>query len=580
MENTFITTNKKNRIWFIVLSIGVLFSFVLSLNFFNPFFIKLMEKGIGRSLRDYHKWSRIIKNLLHIPFLFFACILFLNFFNIGKSILSEIKIQFSNFFNSIKSKKILFIFTIFFLFISYYQIIHSNFYYQDDLFRNYDGDRGWISFGRFISEFLSPFIHTTINLTDIAPLTQFISIFIMAITLYLLCYILTSDKVTFSGIILLSFIFISPFYVQCFCYRFDNPYMTLAVLFSILPFLFIKNSKSFIFMSIICLILTCMSYQSATSIYIMIVIFYSLYKLLKYNDYKSCIKFILQSIISFVGGLLIYKILFMSKPNPIYGVQDYEYYFDTAISLKSIIPNFLHYSKIIMSSFGLWEKLLIIITLLIFSIISFIKSNLNKVLSVFLIISFICLGYFLSLGTYIAFSKTLFAPRVYMGFNAFISLILFYSYLILKESFSSKKSKLLFIPLFCLIYGSVTFLFSFGNCLIQQNEYANFRTKLMINDINELTTVTKPKIELRGNVGYCKTIDLARKKFPVINQLLPSMPGNNGFWDQDIFYFYNFVFDKTTISDDLPLLKTTYYHDIYGKDNCFIIVLKDNNECL
>lgn len=582
MKTQIISLSKKNLFPFIIITLGILLPFIFSLNQFNFIFISLMEKGIGRSLRDYVKWSRIIKNVLHIPMLFFIFAFFVNYVNIGKTIFSDFKSTLKELFSTLKNKKniLILIITFLFLFFAYFNIVNSNFYYQDDLFRNYSGDRGWISFGRFISEFLSPFIHTTINLTDIAPLTQIISLLLMSLTLYILVYSISNKNISSAGIILFSFIFISPFYVQCFCYRFDNPYMTLAVLFSVLPFLFKDNTKTFVFSSILFLILTCMSYQSATSIYIMIVIFISLNKFLTNENKKDVFKFILISIISFILGLLIYNLLFMSKPNPAYGTPDYDYYFNTTISLKAIIPNLIAYNKIITSSFGLWEKGFILISVVLFIITSIVKSSINKILSAGLAVVFLFLAYFLTLGPYIAFTQTLLQPRVYMGFSSLIALILYFSYVNIKSLSSVKRIKLLYIPLFCVIYGSITFLYTFGNCLKQQNEYQNFRIKNMISDLNELTTTSKPTIELKGNVGYCKTIDLAVEKYPVIRQLLVPMPGNNGFWDEDMFYFYNFVFEKSEIESELQLLKSTYYHDIYGDGNNFIIELKDINECL
>jgi len=55
-------------------------------------------------------------------------------------------------------------------------IIRANIYYIDDAQRAAEGVAGWINFSRYVTEFLSTFIHCDTYLTDISPLPQLLAI--------------------------------------------------------------------------------------------------------------------------------------------------------------------------------------------------------------------------------------------------------------------------------------------------------------------------------------------------------------------------------------------------------------------
>lgn len=576
MKKNNFTTSNINLKKIILFSVFALICFILSLNYFNQLELSFVEKFLHRELRDPSKWSRILKDIIHIPLLFSLLYLFLITNNYGLKIKDNLKNNFNVFFQYLKENKILFFELSFFFFIVYFRIITSDFYYMDDISRNHDGDRAWISFGRFISEFLSPVIHTTINLTDIAPLTQFISILFMAFSLLILSHILIKSKPSFIKILPLSLIFISPFYTQCFSYRFDNPYMTLSILFSLIPFLFIDDLFTFSYSSVFFLILSCMCYQSSTAIYIIFTIFYVLKLIITKTDNKKIFKLIIVSIISYILGLILYNIFLMSKPNPIYPGNDSDCYFSTAISISSIIFNIKQYFTILISSFGgLWIKIFTLISIIVFIISNTIKSNINKVVSFIFTILFLALALLLSLGPYMIFEKPLLEPRVYMGFNSFIAFILFFTLNNIEFKFS-KHNLMFYVPCVGLIYGCIVFLFVLGNCYSQQKKYSDFRIELLLNDLNEFTNDKNIQVNFSGDIGYCQAFHIAQEKYPLISNLILVLPSNSNIWNYDYIYSYNYTYDEDTFTETLPLLKSTFYHDIYGANNKFLIHLKDN----
>ncbi|VEI48582.1 Uncharacterised protein [Actinobacillus equuli] len=142
----------------------------------------------------------------------------------------------------------------------------ADIYYIDDLGRSIVGSRGWDNFSRFSSNFLSSILNMSVRLTDISPLTQIISIIILSIS-SLILVVIFSKKSSYFTLLGSTFLGLSPFYLENMSYKFDSPYMTLAILASLLPFLFIRNSIIFIIVGICSLLLMYTTYQAANAIF-------------------------------------------------------------------------------------------------------------------------------------------------------------------------------------------------------------------------------------------------------------------------------------------------------------------------
>lgn len=128
--------------------------------------------------------------------------------------------------------------------ITFYTIIRANFNYIDDLGRVNWGYGSWTNFSRFLTEFLSKVIHTSNKLADISPLTQIIAIVFLSISSCIVIHLFNDNKkVTFSKIIAVLPLGISPFFLQCISYKYDSPYMALSILVMLIPFIFIKLEK-------------------------------------------------------------------------------------------------------------------------------------------------------------------------------------------------------------------------------------------------------------------------------------------------------------------------------------------------
>lgn len=129
-------------------------------------------------------------------------------------------------------------------------LLRTNYNYLDDSARVLRGYKGWDDFSRFLSNFLSPFIHAGNYLTDVSPLPQIIAAFIMGLSAAILIYIISENKkFSWWNIFAVIPLGLSPYFLQCFSYKFDSPYMALSVFASVFPLLFRNHNKILYFFS-------------------------------------------------------------------------------------------------------------------------------------------------------------------------------------------------------------------------------------------------------------------------------------------------------------------------------------------
>ena len=577
--NNIIFVNKKPIIYTIFLGAVLLCSLALSTSASINLAITLTEKVIHRTLRDHTKWINILKGVVHIPLLFSILTFYIQYTIFGNKTSQKISELWGHFTSEIKQKKYLYLFIVLTVFFSvaFYKVINADILFADDMSRSHDGDRNWISFGRFISEFLSILIHSTIKLTDIAPLTQFISIIIITAAVITLLVVLNqNEKICFVNALPLTFLFLSPFFLQCFCYRFDSPYMTLSVLFPIIPFIFREDLKAYTFITFVMLILCCMSYQSGQSVYIIIVIFLTVCKIINKEDLKQTALFVAVSIAAYAASLLIYELLFAANTNR----TDNNYYYSTSVSLSAVISNLRYYAVYSTSRCGgLFTRTCFFLSLAVSFVAVALKSKINKLLSAGIYAFALVLAFCLSMGPYILFEHTVISGRTMMGFNSLAAIILYIAFSFTLETVKSKKLRTAFIlPVIFCIYTSVSFLYTFGNALKIQKEYNNFRYTMLFKDLAVLVnTEEKPFVAFGGSTGYCNALEMVIKNYPL--EYIPVTPSEHSIWNIDYSYRFNFMFEDEFFDEkpDWPLLVSNYYHDIYGKDNHFYVDLKNHS---
>ena len=499
----------------------------------------------------------------------------------GKNIYIECISEWKRSFRSFINRRYLFLYLILsaiYIF-GIITIIRANFYYNDDLNRSLNGYRSWAGWGRYIPEFFSIIIHMNLRITDISPLPQILAVFILAFSTIIFLKILSPDKVNAAAVIASIPIGLSPHLMENFSFKFDAPYMALAVFFSIIPFLFYRKFKVYCITSFLCLLAMCMSYQAASGIYIVMVLIISFRSfIIDEIPLKKIIFFICISIANYILPLLFFKTLLLVR------LQDNGYSSTELFPILNIFPGMLSnsiiYIKIIISDFKNSLIILIIpLSFILFIAINVKASGKNRLLTLAITLILIPLILVMSFGAYIALIKPLWLPRAFIGFGFLLATILTY---ITALPDTVKFLKFLSLILAVLLsYNFIIFDLTYGNALAEQKQYQNFRTSLLITDINHyIGENTEPVISIENNIGFAPVIENISKTYPLIKRLVYVTPYGGEDWGHLLLYHYKF--NHTTnypLSTDinnifLPVLIDNQYHTIRGSENNILVTLK------
>lgn len=460
--------------------------------------------------------------------------------------------------------------------IGFSAILRANFYYSDDLGRADLGYKKWDDFSRYLSNFLSNFIHTSPYLTDISPLTQIVASFLLAFSGVMLLHIITG-KERFSIIELIATIplGLSPYFLECITYKYDSPYMAFSIFISIFPLLFHKDNRiKYFVISTISMICLCSTYQAASGIFPMLVILICLLKWNKQENMKEIFIFFTISILGYVLGLGIFKVFIMAPVS--------NYVSNSLPAFNRIIPNtignLIHYFRSLKNDFRDIWLIFVFIICACFIFVSTVNTKQKKIYTLLISVATLLIMLILSFGVYPLLEEPLFEnARAMYGFGAFLAFIITYI-----VTFSTK-----WLPkIFCLILCWMFFVFSFtyGNALYVQQKYEEYRMSLVIEELNDLgylDSERNPIVIVRGSVGYAPSIrHMPISYYNIISKLIPvNFSGN--YWGVYKFFNYydlnNFMKDalcNAEYDENMQILKDTIYYTIRGNDDWVIIELK------
>ncbi len=329
-------------------------------------------------------------------------------------------------------------------------IFRSNYYYggADDLYRAMSGARAWRNFYRYISHFLSVFVHTSPKIMDIAPLTQLLALLVMAVSTVMLIRLFATrqgsagpasnaggtsgNAVDESGLdgtlrpvgplsplVYLAAIPVGlfPYFLENLSYRYDAPYMALSVFFCIVPFLFSGKLRSFALMSVPCLFLMCLSYQAASGIYIVVCAF-CVFRMWtqKEKNARELTAFIATAIICYALTLAVFFALFNVQPTD-------ESYVDKNAYAGAFPSNARAYLMQIWGDFG-WSsmKIAALLLLIIFVVLACRTSRRKGLPTLCVALLLLAFSAVFSYGAFLVMGRPLFEPRSMFPFGMVLSL--------------------------------------------------------------------------------------------------------------------------------------------------------------
>lgn len=441
-------------------------------------------------------------------------------------------------------------------------LLRSNFYYIDDIARANAGYTEWEYYSRHLMVLSAFFLHADTYLTDVSPLPQLVAVIFMALAGSVSVHVITGKK-NFSVWHLVAAIpmGLSPYFLECFSYKYDSAVMALSVLVSVLPLLAVSSEKKYAFVTFLCTLCMCMSYQASAGIFPVLVILICFRRWLDREPFGKTVRFALVSAGSYLAGLIVFRLFIMTQIN-------------THASSGLATDNFLYnavrsyyiYLSHYLADFKIGWHILIAVIALCFLYTSWRTAQRPKVLAVLLTIPVLLAVAALSLGVYPFLEGPIYSPRSMYGIGCTIAFLAICIFDRLPNLLPAK------VACFLLSWAFFSFAFTYGNALYVQSQYTDYRIMTTIDDLVESGILQEPgqkTIRLTGSIGYAPSIRNMPQDFQMLNRLVPITFGDSSsYWCTYGFANYYGLADITVVPEgdywdlDLPVIVKSVYHTI------------------
>ena len=475
-----------------------------------------------------------------------------------------------------------------------FALIRGDIYYLDDRINSVD-DGTW-NWSRHLSNIMLSGIATFGKGTlDLSPLPQIFGTCLVIISSMILIYLIRG-KFDFIGVVASLPLGLSPHFLQNLSYKFDSLTMAMALFFAIMPFLFQSNRRVFCVVSILSLICMLMIYQAANATYIILSLYFAFWLyFIKGQNFKESAIFLGICAVNLIIASLIYG-LTINDSNM--GIGD-AYASHEIITLDShffigIWANLSTYATTIFNDFKqtpyIW---LILLNCCLFVANISICANRPKIALILGATLFLTLGFALSFGLYLVLQKPIFETRAFYGFNAFVAVIAIanVSFMLAKSlSAHTTKSTLSAPPhlpkilhyISCVVavvtaYFLISFANIYGNAINKQDEYWDFRTKLLLSDLGKVVprgASVMISIENLSNSNHPVAQRFA-EKYGGISRLIPSGEINTHLLGgyESAMMLGEFCNNAKEQSSGEILLKNVY-HTIKRVKLCYIVTIR------
>ena len=465
-------------------------------------------------------------------------------------------------------------------------ILRSGFYYKDDLGRFLEGYRRWNISGRMLSDALSILLNMDMRAADLSPVSQLLAAAVMAFAGILLLDIFREEKKhSFVQIAMVLPLAISPYFLECFCFKFDAPYMALSVFFSILPFRYVnRGRKVYIVSSVLCLMGMCLFYQAASGIYPMIVLFLAFED---WNAGKRSVKetgqFIGICALSYIAAMLLYRILFMRA---LWGYEGYKQ--DSVVSLWKLpsvaARNYImFYGRIWLDLKKTWMVLFLLVILLAW-IRMILRSERKKPAAAFAAAAVLFAASILADGVYLVLDDELLAPRMMLGFGALTALLNLQAGCPEEGRIRAflKKEWVFGAAGIALSWCFFTYGLVYGNSLLEQGRYTQLRSQILLDDLKQLPAFKEDgtvKVKIVGDIGKAPAVRGAIKNCTILRREVPDTLGSYQ-WGR--YYLLEYLglpnaadARSEAFPEDLPVTADNVYETIRAEGKYVQIELKE-----
>lgn len=456
-------------------------------------------------------------------------------------------------------------------------LLRANVNYIDDMGRVLWGYRGWENFSRFLSNFLAMFLHMGKQISDISPVPQMLAAVLMSVAGVVLIFLVTGQrKLTvwqYAAVIPMG---LSPYFLECFSYKFDAPYMALSVLASVLPLLVWSCGwKRYTLACVVSILVVCTTYQASSGIFPMLVVLVALQRWNQKESVPQLLRFLGLSVLGYAVGLIIFRVWVMTP------VSDYVSNGLPALNQlpQTVLANYRRYIQLVLADFRP-EWLLAGGALVVwFVYVQVRRSQQNKGVAVLVWTAGAVVTALLCLGLYPLLEQPLFEPRAMYGVGVWLA-FLAVCVSTWDDLYVGKLATL------ALAWSLATFALSYGNWMVVQEEYTAFRLEQTIDTLLDhqlLQEDSVKTIQFTGSIGYAPALRNRQRDAHLISRLVPiSFENSHWEWGRYRFVHYYGLEPYVEMGDeidltgrDLPTVEDNPYHTIWADEECILIDLKE-----
>ena len=445
-----------------------------------------------------------------------------------------------------------------------FALIRADIYYMDDFQHSIIDNSNANVFSRFLMTFiLSDLLTFGKGTLDMSPLPQIFGICFVVASSLMLIYLIRR-KFDLFGVVASLPLGLSPYFLQNLSYKFDALTMGIALFLAISPFLFQKNMRVFCAVSVVSLLCMLMCYQAANATYIILSLYFAFFA--NAMNLKQRAGFLGICVANLIIATLIYKLAIMQPISEYIIAYTSNKMFPLDSLFSGVWANLCTYATTIFDDL----KSTAFIWLIALNCVLFIVNR--KILA----FVFLALGFVLSFGLFLVLEQTIFEPRAFYGFNALVAVIFI-------SNISAESSKIL--RFFGIVIAVITayFLISFaniyGNALKKQDEYLDFRAKLLLSDLSDAI----PKgvmVDLKIYINKHPVAQRFAKKYGDIARLIPKVAENDWFFHWRLRHLnapYNLENNEICAflneNFGVELVAKNAYHTIEKSKSCYIVTI-------
>lgn len=461
-------------------------------------------------------------------------------------------------------------------------IILANIYYTDDMGRIISG-YGWDHDGRFIASILSNIFSFNSTITSIYPYSIIFSGLIVFFAGLVIVYVFFESDFRYHSNLLPLILLISPFFLENLAYRYDSLYMSLSILFAVLPLL-LWNKKEFFFISIGSLFLVFGLYQTSAMLYIACVLCLQI-KILLQTEGRLVVKNITYALISFLVAFFLYK---KALDLLAYNISRSEFLPLSKESVQVVYQRLKDYREVFKTLFIDSNYIYAVMPLAACSVIGFVasviampsvKEKLYKGMIILLLIGGVFLSFLLPniiLKTMWLTARTMIIfPTLLVLCVIFVNNLLYYH--------STSKIIRYFITVSYIVLFGYSFMLSsvFGSILKSNDEYqkflANNITMSILAEQEKLNENEQLGLIIVGKGPQAPTSKSLYKEYPIMNILAPNYLSEGWWWGlRNQSYYYEFVWpsNKEQLIDrkcEMDIIDSSLLYDIRREGLNYII---------